>query len=63
MKTEFCARCESVGRESKRNAKHEFRTINGVTIMICDKCLEEIEEEEMEKMYFLYEIQEDENAS
>lgn len=63
MRTEVCARCESVGRKSKKNATHEYIGLNGITIMICNKCLEEIEEEETEKMYFLYEIQEDEDAS
>jgi hypothetical protein len=61
MKAEFCARCESVGRKPKKNAIHEIEK-DGLIIKICDTCLDEIEEEETEKMYFLNEIQENEDA-
>lgn len=54
----FCIRCESAGRKSLPNAKHLFFGPNGVKGYICDKCLEELQEE-----VIAYEIEEDEDAS
>lgn len=58
----FCTRCESVGRKSRKNANNIVIGPNGIRTVVCDKCLDEIDEERKIK-YFVYEIKEDEGTS
>lgn len=62
MKKDYCARCESVGRESRKNATHPV-IFNRIDTLVCDECFDEINNEYEEKLEFLNEIQENEDLS
>ena len=61
MKTKYCARCESIGRESHKNATNPV-IFNKIDTLVCDECLNEINNEYEEKLEFLNEIQENEDS-
>ena len=44
MKAEFCPRCESIGRESHKNATNPV-IFNKIDTLVCDECLNEINNE------------------
>ena len=61
MKSMYCTRCESVGRKSSHNARNIVLGPNGLRMVVCDQCLDEINDEDT--VYVKHEVEENEGAS
>ena len=53
-----CPRCEAIGRKPEEG-KHLYIGINGIKVLLCDKCNNELKEEEN----FTYALEENETES